>query len=140
MRRTPSASRPAALLLALCAAAGLAACEGGNEEEGGTMKPGANCLDCHSGGEHRFTLAGTVYADTGGSAGLSGATVAVSDAGGNPLFTLTTNAVGNFYTSQAIPASIQVTVSHGGLSSSMPGGVSEGGCNRCHVPGRRITP
>ncbi len=90
---------------------------------GPNMAPGADCLKCHDGGmAPAFTLAGT-WPPQGG-------TVSVADATGKTV-TLTTNQVGNFYTSD--PLSFPLTVSVNG--QTMPEPVTYGGCNACHGGG-----
>jgi hypothetical protein len=103
--------------------------------EGGSMLPGANCLSCHTGGEQgKFTVAGTVFTDGNGSARSSGAVVTITDASGHSI-NLTTNSVGNFYTSQSVTFPITATVEQGGFTSAMGTEVSSGACNSCHQCG-----
>lgn len=109
--------------------------------EGGEMLPGADCLACHggsgAGGEEdeeapRFTAAGTAFADMDGTGPLSGATVRITDADG-AVVTLTTNAAGNFYTSQSLAFPIDAEVEANGSTSTMGSSVDVGGCNSCHA-------
>lgn len=110
---------------------GLASCDaiagaGGGEDSGGQtgplMRPGQNCLCCHS-----FTAAGTVFTSSG--AGANGVTVSI---GG---LTLTTNAAGNFFTSAPItfPASVSVQSANG--LRAMPMQAPGGACSSCHGAG-----
>jgi hypothetical protein len=119
--------RRLAVLAAVLAAASLSACGGeGEGGEGPTMKPGSNCNECHS-----FGAAGTVFgAGNAASAdGVQGVTVTLS--GGGQTVTRTTNSAGNFYTSTALPATVDVTLQLGGVTVSKPGHHS-GGCGACH--------
>ncbi len=109
--------------------------------EGGEMLPGANCLACHGAagagkeeGEDggTFTAAGTAFADLDGTAPLVDATVRITDAGG-AVVTLTTNSVGNFYTSQPLTFPIDAEVEVNGTVQAMGSSVSDGGCNSCHA-------
>jgi hypothetical protein len=91
---------------------------------GPLMAPGQDCLACHDGSQAvKWTVAGTWGA-------AAGRTVTLTDARGRSL-SLTTNQVGNFYTSQAL--TFPLTVRAGG--QQMPAPVTYGGCNRCHGPG-----
>ncbi len=103
--------------------------------EGGSMLPGANCLGCHTGGEQgKFTAAGTVFTDSNGSGKSSGAIVTITDASGRSI-TLTTNSVGNFYTTQSLTFPITAEVEQGGFTSAMSSEVTTGACNTCHQCG-----
>jgi hypothetical protein len=84
------------------------------------MAPGEDCLACHDGsGAKRFTVAGTFAPQ--------GRVVTIRDAAGVTV-TLTTNRVGNFFTTKAL--AFPLTVSVGG--DRMPDRVTYGGCNTCH--------
>jgi hypothetical protein len=125
--------RAVALAVALLS---LAACGGESEGEGGpTMQPGSNCMSCHTGGEPgRFTAAGTVYAGGGSSAaGLAGAVVTIVPKTGTTV-SLTTNSVGNFYTSAPLSPPLTISVSFGGHTNTMLGSASSGACGACHKP------
>jgi hypothetical protein len=124
------------VLLAL-ATLTLAAC-GGEEDEGGgacggtasTMRPGENCLGCHT-----FTGAGTVYAlgAAGACDGLTGVTVEI--AGANATVSKTTNSAGNFYTSTAFGAPFTVTLTNGADTATHTHAAgTAGACNSCHSP------
>jgi len=125
-----------ALLAAVLATLVLAAC-GAESEEGGTMLPSANCLasGCHgSGGEGpRFSAAGTVFAGGASTTGVKGAVVTIVSTGGATL-ELTTNSVGNFYTSAALTPPLTISVSHGGNANSMASTAPSGACGSCHKP------
>ena len=129
-----------ALTIALLSLAGC----GGGESEGGeggpTMQPGSNCMSCHTGGEAgRFTAAGTVYAGGGSSAvGLAGAVVKIVPKTGATV-TLTTNSVGNFYTSATLNPPLDISVSFGGNTNTMAS-ASSGACGSCHKPAGNAAP
>jgi len=113
------------LAAALSATVLLSAC-GGEDSNGPTMRPGEDCLGCHTGGETpAFVAAGTVAR----AAGVSGLTVTVT-VDGTPRST-TTNSVGNFYLSGS------GTVSAASINgTAMPGGSGiTGHCNHCHGGG-----
>lgn len=117
------------------------------------MRPGDNCLQCHSPGgeasEHRFTAAGTVFpsAAAGKSSGVEGAIVRIQRAGGGTI-ELRTNSAGNFFTSEPLAADPSPVVEFEGRVAEM-GTVAgaNGACNRCHTvppenaaPGRIFVP
>jgi hypothetical protein len=123
----------------LVGAAALAACGGEDEmETGPLMRPGENCLACHTQGgeadEHRWTAAGTVFrsptADP--SEGVEGAIVRIRGADGNTI-ELRTNAAGNFYTTERLAADPSPEVEFEGRLAQM-GTVAgaNGACNNCH--------
>ena len=123
-----------ALAIALLSLAGC----GGGESEGGeggaTMLPGSNCMSCHTGGEPgRFTAAGTVYAGGDSSVGVAGAQVKIVSSTGATV-NLTTNSVGNFYTSATLNPPLQISVSFGGNTNTMMSSASSGACGSCHKP------
>lgn len=118
--------------------------------EGGEMLPGSDCLACHSAGnlpddkaaapkassdgedeEELFTAAGTVFADLDGTAPLSGAIVRITDADG-AVVELTTNDVGNFYTSTPLTAPLSAEIEVDGEIVEMDTTPDEGACNSCH--------
>jgi hypothetical protein len=100
---------------------------GGTASAGATgplMAPGQDCLACHDGAQAvRWTAAGT-WGST------AGRVITLVDAAGRTV-SLTTNSVGNFYTSQAL--TFPLTARAGG--EQMPAPVTYGGCNRCHGGG-----
>lgn len=100
------------------------------------MRPGENCLSCHDGTQHeaeRYTVAGTVFgsATAATASGLNGVTVIITDAN-HAEARLTTNAAGNFYTSQVFAAPYTVAVEHSGRRFSMAAAPSSGACASCH--------
>jgi mono/diheme cytochrome c family protein len=109
------------------------------------MRPGADCLECHGngggggeGGEddaRPWTVAGTVFDGTGaGASGVRGAAIVITDAGGWTI-TLHSNSAGNFYVADGLRFPLRVAVALNGVTKTMPGSVSYGGCNSCHGPG-----
>ena len=110
--------------LALAALALLAA--GCIPEEGPMMEPGADCMECHDGGEaRRWTLAGTMDA--------ARSELLIVDAAGKS-FTRHTNQVGNFWTSEPVTFPITVSMS-GQLKAAHVPASSRGSCNLagCHA-------
>lgn len=113
---------------------GRAGCEtAGRAEarEGPMMLPGSACRTCH-----HFTAAGTVFplptsACNGG--GLAGVTVEISSVSGEVAATLTTNAVGNFYTDLPLPSPYRARViAPDGTTRAMAASQTEGSCAHCH--------
>jgi hypothetical protein len=134
--------RTAALPFATALVIALAACGGSSGGPTGspTMRPGEACLGCHDGqSATRYTAAGTVYTDSAGSAPAGHATVVI--AGATRTVTLTTNAAGNFYTSDAFgfPATVTVT-QQGGSALQMQNSLQHGDCNLCHDPHGPVAP
>ncbi len=103
--------------------------------EGGTMLPGADCLACHKvGGANEappFGIGGTVFTDIFGTSGASGVTVRVTDATGK-VVELTSNSVGNFYTTQTVTPPLTAEVEVGGNVRAMATQPDTGACNSCH--------
>lgn len=99
---------------------------------------GRDCTTCHS-----FTLAGTAYRSDGATI-YAGATIKVTsgaNGGGTVLATLTSDASGNFYASAPVAFGSGVYVSAagtGGVTRSMSGAITSGGCNRCHTSASRL--
>ncbi len=135
-----SARRRVSLAIAL----GIAACV---PDEGPLMRPGQDCLACHSpeapSGQHAkdWSLAGTVYAalDADPNAGVEGDGVEVTDSAGF-AFSLRTNQAGNFYSAETVRFPLAVCVSRGGAKSCMQSPVASGACNACHQPGSGLAP
>ena len=109
--------------------------------EGENMLPGADCLVCHTSGRAMaapppedappWTLGGTIFSDSLGTAGVDGATITVTDSRGQTA-TMTSSRVGNFYWSRSLtpPLTASVTTSSGTLT--MASEVNTGACNSCH--------
>ena len=147
MTRRPTVPWRAA---ALALAAATAACGGsstsaptspGTGGGGGSRvshNAGQDCLRCH----RDFGVAGTVYR-TDGSA-YSGATVRLTTAasgGGTVVLALTSDAAGNFYTSQSVGFGTGLytdVAGTGGARRSMVAAVTSGACNSCHDASNRI--
>lgn len=130
-------------LLRLLAAA-LVAAAGCTPDEGPSMRPGSDCLECHGGADAEedgppWTIAGTVYASEAGTGdGVRGAAIHVTDATGRTV-TLHSQAVGNFYLADGLTFPLRVSVERNGQTHEMPDPVraGEGSCNGCHRPGDR---
>jgi hypothetical protein len=117
----------AAVCGAAVAVAFLIGCGGGGGGEGPTMRPGDNCLGCHS----NFSAAGTVFGADG--AGAAGLTVTLTDSASTQAST-TTNSAGNFYFEQNLSEPFQVSITDGTNTAEMPD-APNGGCNSCHEAG-----
>jgi len=114
----------------------LAACGEDEEEGSATMNPGSSCLACHG-----FTAAGTVFGggDAPASAGISGATVKLTDSRVPPqVVTLVTNAAGNFFTSAALTMPLDVEITYEGNVATMSN--ATGACASCHAPDTTTQP
>lgn len=129
-------------VLSLAGGLFLAACGkiGDDDDDGNEfMRPGENCLSCHGSGgkaakDAQFTLAGTIFssATAGTDQGLDGVKIDITDSAGKSV-SLTSNRVGNFFTSQAVTFPLKsVKVSKNGKEASMGSQVSSGGCASCH--------
>ena len=109
----------------------LAACDSNGPE----MRPGENCMTCHSsGGSARtWTVAGTVFSkpDDSTSAGVPGVDVVITGSDSQTL-TLTTNAAGNFYTSRSVAFPISAELHRGTKVVKMALTVGTGACSSCH--------
>jgi len=105
--------------------------------EGQNMLPGADCTACHSDGNisnyaPKFTIAGTVFEDGDGTSGFEGATLRILDADGN-TFELTSNSVGNFFTSEDISFPVNAEIEVDGNIRAMGSPIESGACNTCHT-------
>ena len=112
-------------------------CAGSDE----TMLPGSDCLACHSAGVTSggvqptvFGAAGTAFSDAYGKAPLAGATIEITDAN-DQIVDLTTNAVGNYYTTLAIVPPIHGAITTPGGHIAMPDPQDTTSCNVCHACG-----
>lgn len=118
-------------------------------EENETMLPGRACNNCHKAGgqadesDVRWTVAGTVFGSMTAmcnTGGVSGAKVDILTMDGTVQFSLTTNAVGNFYTTQAVKLPLRAKVTKNGKTQEMFGMPTTGNCASCHqVPGSQGT-
>jgi hypothetical protein len=122
---------------------------------GGGMRPGEACINCHAQGEGpRFAIAGTVYPtahepdDCVGSPSSAGISVVVTDATG-AVTTLKVSSSGNFYSSGRgrITPPYTAKVVSGGKTRVMVSAQTNGDCNACHTvggtsgaPGRIVAP
>ncbi|MBS2014578.1 MAG: hypothetical protein JST00_16950 [Deltaproteobacteria bacterium] len=124
------------------------------EVRGATMRPGDNCLRCHSKpgkyGAPEWTAGGTIYARRDApfdSEGVRGVKVTLRDAEGRTA-TAITNAVGNFYVREPLTRPFRVTIEYEGRRKEMPIDAPAGSCNACHswpdpsggAPGRIFVP
>jgi len=111
-------------------------------------KVGQSCLTCHfaGGSATPMTVAGTVF-KSGGNTGQPNLKVRLYAHNSNQVVaTLTTDKCGNFYTTTTVPGLFVaggppvngvdpvVEDSAGGLHT-MPGQITNGGCNGCHGSG-----
>lgn len=123
------------------------------EATGPLMRPGQDCLSCHSEGAGRgaptWTAAGTVYgaADAAAESGVARVDVLLKTADGALIEKLATNSVGNFYTATPLPPGFRVGLEYQGQSIDMPCAPPAGLCNACHnvppigaAPGRIYIP
>lgn len=111
---------------------------GREDKESVSHNAGKDCLTggCHvPGGWKLFSLGGTIYTDSDGTAARAGAQVKVVDAH-NVTLNLISDQVGNIYSAQSMIAPFTISVSYRGRMVKMPGAAS-GGCNAygCHVVG-----
>ncbi len=107
------------------------------EATGPLMRPGANCLRCHtSGGQAAakvFSVGGTVYSapDAFACDGVEGAVVRVKDATGQQV-SMVTNQVGNFWSTVPLQPPLQMELEFEGRLRKMPVTAPTGGCALCH--------
>src|ERR1700733_5753682 len=107
----------------------------GNDQ--GHHNPGMDCMDsCH---DHGFTIAGTLYTDSGGATIVSGATISVLDAFGNE-FDVVSQTNGNFYSAFAMTYPLTIYASECPTIQMMTATLArsaQGGCNQtgCHASG-----
>jgi hypothetical protein len=78
-----------------------------------------------------FSAAGTAFVDSDGSAPLQDAVVHIIDADGKTV-DLTTNEVGNFYTTEALILPYTVSIEANGTTLDMGTQPTSGSCNSCH--------
>jgi hypothetical protein len=107
------------------------------EVTGPLMRPGTNCIRCHSsGGEAAskpFSFGGTVYptADAALCDGVSGVIFRITDSVGTTV-SVTSNAVGNFYSVAPLEPPLQVEAEYEGRIAVMPVTTPTRGCALCH--------
>ncbi len=122
------------------------------QSTGPLMRPGDNCLRCHSEGAKEgappWSAAGTVYEspDAPREAGIGGVSVILTDVSGKEV-RLVTNEVGNFYTAEVLQRPLAVALERSGRRIEMPFAPPAGSCNACHsvpavgnAPGRMFAP
>jgi hypothetical protein len=116
-------------------------------DEGPAMRPGQNCMACHSAtpegsgglpdGEHGhqaspyWSVAGTVFYANKTTAGFEGAEIQVTDANGWS-FSLRSNEAGNFYSAESLTFPLHVCISANGTVSCQQSTLTSGACNSCH--------
>jgi cytochrome c553 len=115
------------------------------------MHPGGDCIGCHaqSGEGPRYSVAGTVMGDLSDADdcyGVEGVTVRVTDAN-DVTHEVVSNAAGNFFMTEHVPAPYTVELDWEGGTSAMLTPQSVGSCASCHTaeganaaPGRTVAP
>jgi hypothetical protein len=122
----------------------------GGDEPVQFMRPGADCITCHlDQGGPALSSAGTVMGaldDADDCIGIEGVTVQITDADGT-LHEMVTNKSGNFYTNEALPTPITVTLVYEDRTTSMLTPQTDTNCMSCHgnppanaAPGRIVAP
>lgn len=91
-----------------------------NGEGQGLHYAGEDCAVCHTpggkAGAYDFTIAGTIYEDRFARRPAVGARVMLEDIEGN-IITLTTNSVGNYWTTTPIASNPLAVANHGGATT-----------------------
>lgn len=109
-----------------------------DDDDDNSHNAGKNCLNngCHTDGEHRFFVGGTIYSNPKGTEARVGAQVTVIGAN-NQKTVLTSDRLGNFYSKTSIQAPLSISASYRGRDVKMPANAPHGGCNdnSCHVVG-----
>lgn len=112
--------------------------------ESGEHNPGQPCQLCHGAGGDapRFTLGGTLYTSSAGTAELPGGTIVVIDAN-DVVHALPSAQNGNFWTTEAITFPVKTHASLCPDTRPMISPVTDGDCNAggCHdsaAPSGRI--
>lgn len=110
---------------------------GPQEATGPLMRPGSNCLRCHSpGGEASgrvFSVGGTIFtaADSSACDGVEGVSIKVTDAQGKTVSMLS-NGVGNFWSTTPLTPPLSMVADYQGRTVTMPVTAPTGGCALCH--------
>ncbi len=145
---------PIALLLAACSSSSDASSDSlATETPGPLMRPGENCLRCHSPNTGQnapvWTAGGTIFTrkDAERDEGVPGVKVVLRGAAGEEV-EVVTNAVGNFYTGAPLTKPYKVAITYEGRTKEMPIDAPAGSCNACHswpdpvggAPGRIYVP
>lgn len=124
------------------------------DRESQLMHPGRDCIECHAERHEgpRYTVAGTVFQnvdDEDDCRGIPAVVIDILDSGGNVAFSMTSNSVGNFHSSERLSAIGRYTarVTYDGRSAEMTTPQTDGACNHCHTavgiedaPGRILVP
>jgi hypothetical protein len=109
----------------------------------GHHHPGEDCLMCHyqGGGGPPFTFGGTLFADSGGSQPVAGATIHLIDANGTDIL-VTSQTNGNFWSVDLVTFPV---IAFGSLCPDVlpmvtPVRDTDGSCNKsgCHTSGFRV--
>jgi hypothetical protein len=112
--------------------------EAPNVRKGPLHRPGQPCTACHDGAlgdPPLFTVAGTIFLNANSLEPAVGATVSLTSSDGK-VFNATTNAAGNFYTSESeftpvYPMKVEVTAN--GVNVKMTSEVGrDASCAKCH--------
>ena len=124
------------------------------EEGSALMNPGQACIACHSTEREgpRFAIAGTAYPTGHEPDNCNGSStrvdVVITDANGT-IYTLTSNAAGNFFlpSTPGIALPYTAVVAQGEATRVMSAPQTNGDCNTCHTeagangaPGRIVAP
>jgi hypothetical protein len=110
----------------------------GGDHESELMHPGMDCIGCHSSGEGPTLLvAGTVYSslhEGDDCYGLAGATVQITQAGGQVLSAMT-NSAGNFLIRSrgALSTPFTAKIIVNGMEKAMLTPQATGDCMSCHT-------
>jgi hypothetical protein len=102
----------------------------------GHHNAGMNCGTCHAAGKLTWTVAGTLYNAAGGTTGVAGATIHVTDAKGTSITMVTANN-GNFWTPTALTPPFKLSASSCPNTAAMSN-TATGFCNQCHGAGFRV--
>jgi hypothetical protein len=96
---------------------------------------GHDCMACHA---STFAFAGTLYADSNGSAGVAGAEIRVVGPDGQTFASAFSDADGNFWiasTGTVMPTGSHVGVRNGSKEMTMSGTIGGAGGNGCNATG-----
>jgi hypothetical protein len=110
---------------------------GRGEATGPLMRPGNNCLRCHSAsGEAAtkpFSVGGTVFprADSELCDGVEGITIRVTDVTGKRI-AVVSNQAGNFWSAEPLSPPLSMEAEFAGRVVTMPVTAPTGGCALCH--------
>jgi hypothetical protein len=137
MRRALKQRARLALILAAVAGSGCQDIAGFDGSP--TMKPGQDCMACHSAGGQasglQWTVAGTVFPTPSSPAneGLPNSEILIVDSASPPkAITLRSNASGNFYTAESFTGPVKVAIQFAGQRYQMQESPPTGSCNLCH--------